>query len=90
VGRSLGKLVTGTVVVTEQGRMPGILRAIVRTVLRLIEVNPFLLGGLPAGIVVMVNGERRRLGDLAAGTFVIPYSELKHVRTDDVPLEAFD
>ncbi|HYE45122.1 MAG TPA: RDD family protein [Caulobacter sp.] len=79
-GRSLGKLVTGTVVVRADGRFPGIGRAAVRTLLRLIEVNPFFLGGLPAGIVLLCNQERRRLGDFAAGTYVIPVSELKSLQ----------
>lgn len=70
-GKSLGKLVTGMAVVDAKGKPPGIPRAIVRTLLRLFEVNPFLLGGIPAAICVGFNKERRRLGDLAAGTWVI-------------------
>src|ERR1700692_2447293 len=49
-GRTVGKLITGLVVVDKDGHAPGILKAVVRTVLRLAEVNPLLLGGVPAGI----------------------------------------
>lgn len=76
-GRTLGKLVTGLVVVDAEGRRPGLGRALVRTLFRLIEVNPFLLGGVPAGIVVMITKDRRRLGDLVAGTYVVPVKSLK-------------
>ncbi|NBB15778.1 hypothetical protein GVN21_10470 [Caulobacter sp. SLTY] len=83
-GRSLGKLVTGTVVLRADGAYPGIGWAIVRTLLRLIEVNPFLFGGIPAGIVLLCSSERRRLGDMAAGTYVIPVSELKSLQPNNV------
>lgn len=79
-GRSLGKLVTGTIVVDADGNPPGAWRAIVRTLLRFIEVNPFLVGGVPAGVSVLVTKHRQRLGDLAAGTYVVPISELAHAR----------
>jgi len=75
-GRTLGKLVTGSVVVNAQGQPPGLGRAAIRTLLRLVEVNPFLLGGLPAAILVMASPHRQRLGDMAAGTYVIPTKSL--------------
>lgn len=89
-GRSLGKVLTATIVVRADGRTPSYLQAIVRTLLRLFEVNPFLLGGLPAGISLLVTRNKRRLGDLASATFVIPYSEWKYLRADELPLEVFD
>ena len=79
-GRTIGKLVTGTVVVDSHGRPPGFRRAGLRTLLRLIEVNPFLLGGLPAAIAVLASENRQRIGDMAAGTFVIPARELARAR----------
>ncbi len=75
-GRSLGKLLTGTVVVTEAGQVPGIPRAIVRTLARVLEANPFLLGGLPAGIVVLNSAHGQRLGDMAAKTYVVLAKDL--------------
>lgn len=70
-GRSVGKLVTRTRVVNEAGRRPSFLQAIVRTLFRLIEVNPLLAGGLPAGIAVVASRRKQRLGDMAAGTYVL-------------------
>ena len=79
-GRTLGKLVSGTIVVNKDGRPPGILKAALRTLLRLVEVNPVLLGGIPAGVVVMLTKERQRVGDILAGTYVIPYKELARTK----------
>ena len=42
----------------------------IRTIARLIEVNPLLLGGLPAGIVILMTEKRQRIGDILAGTVV--------------------
>ena len=70
-GRTLGKLITGTVVIDRNGRAPGFARALVRTLLRLIEVNPLLVGGLPAGIALLVTKRHQRMGDLLAGTYVV-------------------
>ncbi len=70
-GRTLGKLITGTVVIDRNGRAPGFAKALMRTVLRLIEVNPLLIGGLPAGIALLMTTRHQRLGDLLAGTYVV-------------------
>jgi uncharacterized RDD family membrane protein YckC len=79
-GRSVGKLIAGTIVVDDKGRPPGVGRAAVRTLLRLVEVNPFLLGGLPAGIVSMNTKANQRIGDLLAGTYVVPLAELRQAQ----------
>ena len=42
----------------------------IRTVWRLLEVNPFLLGALPAGISIYRTSQRQRIGDIFAGTVV--------------------
>jgi uncharacterized RDD family membrane protein YckC len=76
-GRSLGKLITGTIVVDADGRPPGIGRIVLRTLLRLVEVNPFLAGGIPAGICVMATKHKQRLGDLATSTYVVPVRDLE-------------
>jgi uncharacterized RDD family membrane protein YckC len=84
-GRSLGKLITGTMVVDGAGRAPGILKAGLRTVTRLVEVNPLLLGGLPAGIAVVMSRRRQRLGDMLARTYVVRLKDLAAIRRmDDV------
>jgi uncharacterized RDD family membrane protein YckC len=74
-GQSLGKLILGLVVVDEKGDRPGLLRAAGRTLTRLVEVNPLLLGGIPAGVTVALNDKRQRLGDMLAGTYVISKAE---------------
>jgi uncharacterized RDD family membrane protein YckC len=87
-GRTVGKLVTGLVVVDAQGRPPGYLRAIVRTLLRLLEVNPLLMGGIPAGVIVLLTKKRQRLGDLVAGTFVVPLTALQRLEGREGPVAA--
>ena len=87
-GRSLGKLITGTIVVDRAGQPPGIGKAIVRTLFRLVEVNPFLFGGLPAGLAAWFTEEHQRLGDLVAGTYVVPLADLRKTR-DVAAFEAF-
>jgi uncharacterized RDD family membrane protein YckC len=79
-GYSLGKLLTGTKVVDASGNPPGLWRATVRTLLRLFEVNPFIAGGLPAGIAVLLSEKHQRLGDMAAGTFVLREKDLAGLR----------
>ncbi len=76
-GRTLGKLLFGLKVVDQNGRNPGLLKAIIRTIVRLVDVNPLLMGGVPAGIAVLASKKRQRLGDMAAGTYVL--------RSEDVP-----
>ena len=89
-GKTLGKLVTGLVVVNDKGRPPGIRQAIVRTLFRLIEVNPFFFGGIPAGIMVAVTEHRQRLGDLVSGTYVILAEDVKYLSPDTTIAEVFD
>jgi uncharacterized RDD family membrane protein YckC len=43
----------------------------IRTLLRLAEVNPVLLGALPAGVVILATERHQRIGDLIAGTVVV-------------------
>lgn len=44
--------------------------------MRLVEVNPFLLGGIPAGIAVALSTYNQRLGDMLAGTYVVVTKKL--------------
>ena len=43
----------------------------VRTLSRLVEVNPLLLGALPAGIAILSSNRRQRIGDWLANTVVV-------------------
>jgi uncharacterized RDD family membrane protein YckC len=76
-GRTIGHRLAGITVVDSHGRIPGIAKASIRFLLRFVEVNPFLLGGLPAAVVVWCSRDHQRLGDMAAGTYVL--------RVRDVP-----
>jgi uncharacterized RDD family membrane protein YckC len=91
-GRTLGKLITGTVVVDRDGRAPGFAKALARTLLRVVEVNPVLIGGLPAGIALLVTQRHQRIGDLLAGTYVVRRKHLKRdadrLNSDDSPTAA--
>jgi Predicted membrane protein/domain len=75
-GYTLGKLIMRIKVVDPTGRRPGLLKALQRTLTRLIEVNPFLLGGIPAGVAVWISKTRQRLGDMWAKTFVLKTADL--------------
>jgi uncharacterized RDD family membrane protein YckC len=89
-GQSLGKLIMGLVVVDEKGDRPGLLRAAGRTLTRLVEVNPLLLGGIPAGITVALNDKRQRLGDMLAGTYVISKADWKRLPRGVADAAVFD
>jgi uncharacterized RDD family membrane protein YckC len=78
LGSTVGKLVLHLRVVDETGNRPGIGRAMVRTLLRILEVNPLLAGGIPAGLVAYLSPTGQRLGDYASKTFVVQTSLLTH------------
>ena len=69
--RTPGKYLQGLMVVDPSGGRCGWRRALLRTLLRVVEANPLLLGGLPAGIAILASERNQRLGDLAAGTLVV-------------------
>jgi uncharacterized RDD family membrane protein YckC len=68
---TFGKWAFGLRIVRLDGTACGWRRAIVRTLMRLLEVNPVLLGGLPAGLAVAFSKRRQRLGDRLCGTLVV-------------------
>jgi uncharacterized RDD family membrane protein YckC len=78
-GVTLGKLVMRIQVVDAYGRAPGYSRSAIRTLLRLVEVNP-LLGCIPAGIAALVSRSRQRLGDMLAGTYVLYAPDVLRLR----------
>jgi len=69
--RTVGKFFQGLVVRKLDGRPCDWPAALIRAGLRIIEVNPLLLGGLPAGIAVISNSRKQRIGDIIAGTLVV-------------------
>jgi uncharacterized RDD family membrane protein YckC len=70
-GKSIGKFATRTRVVNSKGGKPSLGQSLVRTMFRLVEVNPLLMGGIPAGIAVLASKNKQRLGDMVAGTYVL-------------------
>ncbi len=71
LGTTIGKRAVGIKVVDYQGHPPGLWKAFVRFLLRIVEVNPFLLGGIPAGLVAISSRRKQRLGDMLAKTLVV-------------------
>ena len=69
--RTLGKYFQGLVVRKLDGSCCDWKAALIRGGLRIVEVNPLLLGGIPAGLVVIASERRQRIGDLLAGTLVV-------------------
>ena len=69
--RTLGKFFQGLVVRKLDGSPCDWTAALIRGFLRIVEVNPLLLGGLPAGLVIIASSRRQRIGDMLAGTVVV-------------------
>jgi uncharacterized RDD family membrane protein YckC len=76
--RTLGKRLFGLIIIRRDGTMPGWRESILRTLFRLIEVNP-IFGALPAGLVILFSASNQRLGDMAAGTVVVKLADLEFV-----------
>lgn len=68
---TLGKFFQGLMVRKLDGSRLDGKAALIRSLLRIVEVNPLLLGGLPAGIAIMSSKQNQRIGDLLAGTVVV-------------------
>src|SRR5262249_42169908 len=75
-GRTLGKMLLGLKVVDDLGNPPGLVKETIRTIIRAFEVNPLLMGGIPAGIAVLASKKRQRIGDMTANPFVLRKSDL--------------
>jgi uncharacterized RDD family membrane protein YckC len=69
-GWTPGKLITGVRCVREDGRPPGVLKALVRWLLWIVDGFPYLLP-LVGFIVGLTTVGHRRVGDMAAKTFVV-------------------
>jgi uncharacterized RDD family membrane protein YckC len=85
-GCTLGKLILGIRVVNSGCNPPGFKGSFLRTITRLIEVNPILLGGLPAGIIASLSKKRQRLGDMWARTYVLRVTDIRLLRA--VPVQS--
>jgi len=69
--RTPGKFVQGLVVRKLDGNPCDWTAALIRGFLRIFEVNPLLLGGLPAGLAIIASERKQRIGDMLAGTVVV-------------------
>lgn len=70
--RTPGKFLTRLEVRMSDGTAGTTRAAAIRTLARIIEANPLLLGGLPAAIAILCNKRRQRIGDMIADTVVVP------------------
>jgi uncharacterized RDD family membrane protein YckC len=69
LGQTVGKMVLGIKVVREDnGEVPGLGGATIRTLLRIVDG---LFSYLVAFITVLISGKNQRLGDMAAHTLVV-------------------
>jgi uncharacterized RDD family membrane protein YckC len=68
-GQTIGKRVVGLRALSEQGLRLTFAQAVIRNLVRIVDLLPglYLVGGLSA----LIDRNRRRLGDLAAGTIVV-------------------
>lgn len=71
IGRTPGKLFTGLVVIPFEGGRCSWRQALIRTAFRLLEVNPLVLGGLPAAVRIVWSRNHQRFGDRYADTVVV-------------------
>lgn len=71
----LANSLEGLLLRTRDGQLPDFIPVILRTLARLIEVNPVLLGGIPAGLIVLASDKRQRLGDMLVGTYVLKFED---------------
>jgi uncharacterized RDD family membrane protein YckC len=69
--RTPGKFFQGLQVRKTDGGKCSTSAAAIRTLARILEVNPLLLGGLPAGIAILSTKRKQRIGDLLADTMVV-------------------
>jgi uncharacterized RDD family membrane protein YckC len=69
--RTPGKFLQGLVIRKMDGSKCGIKDHLIRTAARIVEANPLLLGGVPAGIAIFASTQKQRIGDSLAGTVVI-------------------
>jgi len=72
-----GKMFTDLTVRRTDGTRCGAKQIFFRTITRLLEVNPLLLGCLPAALIIRRTARRQRLGDLWADAVVAERSQLR-------------
>lgn len=76
-GATFGKAILGLRVSNLSGDRPGLGAGILRTIFRLVDINPLLLGGIPGIIGVFSTNRRQRIGDMVAKTYVVRNKDMK-------------
>jgi uncharacterized RDD family membrane protein YckC len=71
LARTPGKLLTGLIVVDVHGEKCSAGQSAIRTLFRILEVNPLLFGALPAAFSIIFFRHHQRIGDKLAKTFVV-------------------
>jgi len=68
-GTTVGKKVIGLRVVDEQGKVPGIVKSLIRNILRIVDALPtlYIIGIL----LIYTNDDNQRLGDMIGDTYVV-------------------
>lgn len=81
-GQTPGKKLTGIRVVDSENRPPGIARATGRTLMWFVDAFPYFIPWLVGFSFAVVRSDRRRVGDLAAGTWVVREASAAFATTD--------
>src|SRR3982751_4031164 len=81
--RTPGKFFQGLVIRDMDGGRCNAKQILLRTMARILEANPILLGGIPAGIAVSASSHKQRIGDTLAGTVVVSRQALVDVASHD-------
>jgi len=70
ISRTPGKVLMGLVILQKDGGRVTLKSVLIRTLFRLVEVNPALFGAIPAAVSIVSSRDHQRFGDKAAGTIV--------------------
>jgi len=77
ISRTPGKILTGLAVVKKDGSRITVGGVAIRTLLRILEVNPALLGYAPAALSIIFSKYNQRIGDRLAGSIVVPPDRIR-------------
>ena len=68
LGTTIGKLILGIKVINAQGKVPGIVPALIRNLFQIIDITPLCIIAI---ISMALSKKKQRVGDLVAGTYVV-------------------
>lgn len=76
-GYTWGKLIMGIKVLNKDLSIPGFLKGILRTVIKILEFSPFLAFGLITILFIFISKNKRRLGDIFTNTYIVRMKDLQ-------------